>query len=109
MGKPTPASNDLASLVVTETFAAVASGAQRFSFPGQFNLTILGTFVATIAIERSFDGGTSWVPVGADAAGTALAFTKPASVVLAELEDGVLYRARCAAWTSGTATVRFSR
>ena len=75
---------------------------------GQFNVSLSGTFVATVALERSFDG-TNWFTCSRDSAGTAASWTAPMSVVVEEPEAGVLYRLNCTAFTSGTVTYRMSQ
>lgn len=76
---------------------------------GQFNLTISGTFTATVALQRSFDAGSSWHTLSRDSAGNAASYTAPCSMIAEEIEDGVLYRLNCTAYTSGTAAYRISR
>lgn len=111
MGRLTPTSPDLAHPNKVEvTLAALnADTGPATGFQGPFRFTVSGNFVGTAAVELSMDGGTTWVPVGADAYGTGLAFTAPISVSLNEDEAGVLYRARMSAYTSGSALCRFSR
>lgn len=75
---------------------------------GAFNISIWGTFVATIEFERSFDGGTTWIPV-CFPDGTPIRFFAPKSGAWAEIEAGVYYRVRCSAYTSGAANWRISR
>lgn len=75
----------------------------------QFNVTLSGTFVGTVQIERSFDRGANWRAISRDSAGTAAAYTAPMSVVVEEPEAGVLYRLNCTAYTSGTITYRISQ
>lgn len=73
-----------------------------------FNVSLWGTFSATIQLERSFDGGTTWLPI--TAAGTQLyLWTAPASEVAEEYEYGVQYRVRCTFYTSGTVNYRISQ
>lgn len=66
-----------------------------------FNVSLWGTFVATVQMERSFDNGVTWLPL--TAAGTQMyVWTGPASEIAAEPMPGVLYSLRCTAFTSGT-------
>ena len=69
---------------------------------GQFNFSLWGTFVATVVVQRSFDGGTTWLDVDT--------FTAPTEEVGMEA-TGALYRAgvKTGAFTSGTANVRLSQ
>lgn len=71
------------------------------------NVTLAGTFGATVSLQRSFDGGTTWSPL--TVAGSAWAsFTGPVSEIAWEdPEDAVLYSLLCA-WTSGTVNYRLS-
>ncbi|RAK52131.1 hypothetical protein DJ018_13325 [Phenylobacterium deserti] len=75
---------------------------------GRFNVALYGTFIATVKLERSFDGGQNWVvcskPDLSDAS-----FTAPTSFIVDEPSAGVLYRLNCSAYTSGTASYRISQ
>lgn len=73
-----------------------------------FNFSVWGTFVGTVVLEKSYDDGTTWLQAY-DSTGTAVSFTAAKSVVIEEPEAGVLYRARCSAYTSGTINYRLSR
>lgn len=96
---------------VTGTFAATGQSAAfqptiRDRAWGQFNLELRGTFVATIALERTFDG-TNWVAV--TALGNAISWTAPMTETWEENERGAQYRWNCTAYTSGTVTYRLSQ
>lgn len=73
------------------------------------NISASGTFVATIKIERSFDGGTTAFVCSSDSADTEASFTAPFSVVAEEPSAGVLYRLNCPAYTSGAVAYRISQ
>jgi hypothetical protein len=74
-----------------------------------FNISLWGTFTATVAVERSFDAGVTWLPVTyADSPATALSYTAGASFSWPEPEDGVQYRLNCT-WASGTVNYRLSQ
>jgi len=92
---------------VTGTLDAVEVGAEFEPAPGRdFNITVSGTFVATIVVERSFDSGATWHakwPSGV------YSITDPRSFADSESEAGVVYRLNCTAWSSGTATYRMSQ
>jgi hypothetical protein len=75
---------------------------------GAFNLELSGTWVGTVQLERSFDGGTTYVAAAKDTSGTAAAYTTNVSIVVIEGEPGVIYRVRCTAFTSGTVAYRLS-
>ncbi len=71
-----------------------------------FNISIWGTFVGTVALKRSFDGGTTWLtkwPVEIYQATTPRTFSDD------EPEAGVIYRLECTAFTSGTINYRMSQ
>jgi hypothetical protein len=87
------------------------------SLPGEFNVVFggasgpNGAFTATIRLERSFDGGTTWYVAGAGGTGAQALYSTPnsdVSLVVAEPEAGVLYRLNCTAYTSGTINWRVS-
>lgn len=106
-GKPCTTCTDLAPTVVTGTFVAATSGTSA-QFMGPFNIELSGTWVGTVQLERSFDGGTTFVAAAMDTAGTAAAYTTNVSIVVSEPEPGVIYRWRCTAYTSGTVSYRIS-
>jgi len=71
-----------------------------------FNVEIFGTFVATVAVVRSFDNGVTWQPVLKPDVTTAASFTAPANYVAFEPDASVLW-ALSVTWTSGT-SVQFN-
>lgn len=99
----------MADKLVTGSFTATGqSGSfQRDVERPQFNMELRGTFVGTVALERSLDGGSNWV--GLTALGTAFSFTGPCSEIFEEPEVGALYRLNCTAYTSGTINFRLSQ
>lgn len=96
-----------AVVLVAGTFGATGQSSS-FRPIGKFNVSLRGTFVATVAIERSFDG-TNWAGVSRDSSGTAATFTAPCGVIAEEVEGDTLYRLNCTAYTSGTVTYRVSQ
>ena len=107
MGKRTASAEDD---VLRKSEASLTAGGQATpwqEFSGRFNLHLAGTFVATVILERSFDGGVTAAPC--TNLGTAVSFTGPASEILEAPETGVLYRLRCTAFTSGTVQARLSQ
>jgi len=94
---------------VTGTFAATGQSSSFTPLGGRgFNISLWGTFVATVQLERSFDSGTTWLPL--TAAGTQLyKWTAPASESAQEDEVPVLYRLNATAYTSGTVNYRISQ
>lgn len=96
-------------MITTGTFSATGqSNSVTISPIRPFNVSIWGTFVGSVQLKRSFDGGTTWLPI--TAAGTQLyAWTAPASEVAEEPEANVSYRLECTAYTSGTINYRISQ
>lgn len=93
----------------TGSFTAVSTGtAVPIARRGDFNISLSGTFSATVQLERSFDGGTTWLPV-TYIDGTAISWTAPISTSFSEPELGVQYRFNCTAYTSGTVSWRISQ
>jgi hypothetical protein len=71
-----------------------------------------GSWSATIEVDHSFDGGTTWYVASFVGGGGAQAiFSTPnqdVSIQAFEPENGELWRIRCSAYTSGTITYRMS-
>ena len=136
MGQLASTGIDQASLIVAKDFAATGqsttaltgsgwgkSGGPRSHAPSGgspgltapaaffegFNFAVWGTFAGTVALERSFDGGTTWLPVYYPGTTTAVSFTAPGNGSLFEPEYGVLYRWDCSAYASGTIHTRISQ
>lgn len=68
-----------------------------------FNLSISGTFVATITVQRSFDQGSTWRDVET--------FTSPIETYGIDPGPTVAYRAgvKTGDYTSGTVSIRIGR
>lgn len=94
---------------VTGTFTATGASTSFTPVAGRgFNASLWGTFSGSVRLERSFDAGTTWLPL--TAAGNALyVFTAAGSEVAEEPETGVLYRLSCTAFSSGTINYRISQ
>jgi hypothetical protein len=92
---------------LTGNFSAAGQGA-AVDVSGRFNITLWGSFAATVQIERSFDGGLNWHPC-TFSDGTANTWTAPISIVADEPEAGVRYRLACTSYTSGTVNYRVSQ
>lgn len=73
-----------------------------------FNISIWGTFSATVRVVRSFDGGATYLPITADG-NALLTFTGPVSEQWSEPEADVLYRLECTVFTSGPVNYRISQ
>lgn len=74
---------------------------------GKFNVSLWGTFVGTVQVERTFDGGSNWLPC--TNLGASVTFTAPMTEVLEEPERGPTYRLNCTSYTSGTISYRISQ
>lgn len=110
MGKPNAGASDLATLVAPGTLGSATAGNTILAPTNGsvLNVSIWGTFSATAQLERSFDGGSTWLPVSRDIVGAAAVFTAAFSLQVRETEAGVLYRINCTAYTSGTINYRLS-
>jgi hypothetical protein len=109
MGIPIGGTVDLSLAPVTGTLGAVGNGSPFQPAPGEFNLLIYGTFVATIVVEKTSNAGTTYVPLSIDLYGTAISLTGPVALQLNDEEQGNSYRIRTTAWTSGTVSYRWSQ
>ena len=77
---------------------------------GHANVLIGGSFVATIQVQKSFDGGDNWFIVSRDSAGALAEYTSPGfNGTIIEPESQILYRLECTAFTSGSVVFRISR
>lgn len=83
---------------------------------GAFNLVVSGTFTGTVEIERAFADGDAepgpddWQTCTNDMTGTPVQITTELNQPAYDPEEGVWYRAKLAAISSGgPITVRFSR
>jgi len=74
---------------------------------GNFNFSLGGTFDATVRLEKSYDQGTTWAPVTANA--SEIEFTEPCEELFTEPEVGVVYSWNCTSYTSGTINARISQ
>lgn len=102
---------------ITGTFTATGQSASltpevtgdiKDSVP--FNVSLTGTFVGTVQLERRFTatGGTTWHPITAAATQIGI-WTAPSSETFEECQAGVEYRLNCTAYTSGTVTYRMGQ
>jgi hypothetical protein len=110
MGKPNGSAADAATSVIASTFTSATTGnailcsANRL----EFNVAIWGTFVATVQLEKSYDGGTTWIVVARDTTGATASYSSPCAFSVRDIEAGNLYRLNCTAFTSGTVNYRLS-
>lgn len=93
--------NQFTTDVVNEV--QTAAGTRGIRIKGFFNLSVQGTWVGTLTIQRSFDSGVTWKDINV--------FTSNIETWDQEVESGVLYRIgfKAGQYTSGTANVRISR
>lgn len=89
------AQNTYSNPITTRTWVAT----HRIDY-GTLNVSVSGTFVATWFIQRSFNGGTTWLDVAS--------YTSGQEKVIVDYGTGVLYRVgvKTGGFTSGTLTVR---
>jgi len=77
---------------------------------GACNITLkFGGAVATVRLEKSFDGGSTWFTVSKNTVPEDASFTDSVSAVIEEHEGGVLYRWNCSAYTSGAVIYRIGK
>lgn len=99
---------DTAVQVRTGTLSASGVMASPFiDMGGRWNLSLWGTFVATVRLVRSFDGGTVWIPC--TRAGDVVTWSSPSSEVIDAPEGNVIYALDVISYTSGTISWRASR
>lgn len=115
MGTPVGGTTDYATVLVVGSFVELDSSPAT-AFYGAFNAALWSdAFVGTVVFEKSYDGGTTWITVSRDVAGTAASYalnwasTTSTNLTLAEVEPSVYWRIRCTAHTSGTLTYRLSQ
>jgi hypothetical protein len=102
---------DLAGVLGVGTLGALNAVTAAVAVQGFVNLSIRvpAAFSGTVSAERSFDNGTTWLPVRADGYGTPVAFAAADSSVEYEPEAGMLWRLRASAYTSGSCEGRISQ
>ena len=88
---------------VTANLTAENTFSRGVILEGTFNLSLSGTWVATVTLQRSFDGGVTWLDVET--------FTENLERVGNSLETGVRFRfgVKTSDFTSGTVVGRLSR
>lgn len=88
----------------TITTSQVTPGVQ---VSGDFNVSVSGSFTGSIAAERSFDGGSTWLPMSY-VDGSAITWIAQFSTILNEPEAGVYFRLNGANIASGSPSWRIS-
>jgi len=123
VGKQTTSAGDLVSKLVTGSFTGTGVSGDAVGglvttagqqpcpavFKDLFNIALWGTFVATLVLEKSFDGGANWIGVAKDSSGNINSYTAPFAAAVYEPEHTVIYRWRCTSYTSGTIFYRISQ
>ena len=94
-------------------FALAAAGIPASGTDANAIFTGAGvTFNATVQLERSFDGGCTWVVCNVGGTGQLAQYggatATPISLTFAEPEEGVLYRWNCIAYSAGMIDYRIS-
>lgn len=107
MGIPSAGARDEAVLLVEGTVSGTTPSA-GVGFAGRANLALSGTWIGTVGLDLSFDGGTTWLPVPMFSDGTPLAVAIPCVLPITQAESGVLLRVR-PALSAGTCAWRISR
>lgn len=95
---------------ITGTASSTASNASFIAMQGVFNAVLSGTWAgATLQLQKSFDGGSTFVPASTDSLGTSASFTGNVAIVVYEPEEMVYYRWQpTVALSSGTVAWRIS-
>jgi hypothetical protein len=101
-----PPSGDRATEFVAGSFTS-STTSPFWGFYGWFGLAVWGSFSATIALTKSYDGGTTFIPATYPQTNVLVSITAPIGVILFEPERGVLYQLSCT-YVSGTVGYRMS-
>jgi hypothetical protein len=102
-----PPAGDRATEVVTGALTS-STTSPFWAFYGYFNVTLWGTFSATTVLQKSFDGGNTWITATyQNSSDTAVSLTAPTTLTFFECEKGVLYQLSCT-FVSGTVNYRMS-
>jgi hypothetical protein len=108
MGLFAPGGLEQAASLVTGTLGVLNAASPPIALLGNFNTAVWGTFVGTVTLENSYDGGTTWIPVINKHTGAAITYTAPGALQEDEFEAGVYYRLQMTLFTSGSASYRIS-
>jgi hypothetical protein len=105
-----PATLDQANVVVSGTFTAAGQVSPAYVLYGVFNLFVYANggpnaaWTGSVQLERSFDGGVTWVVCGVGGGGIAQAIYASGldvSITADEPERGMGYRIHCTALSAG--------
>lgn len=83
------------------TVMAAGHKTEPMTVTGYYNVSLEFIGAATIAVQRSFDGGAHWKTIST--------YTGNVESVDYEPEEGVQYRLYCSAFTSGPILCRLSQ
>ena len=108
-GSITPVTYDKANLVIAGAFTGATQVSAASPIYGSFTVSIWGNggpnaaWVASIQLEKSYDGGTTWIVAGVGGSGAQAIFNsgQDISIPVNEPEQGVGYRLDCTGYTSG--------
>ena len=98
MGLNAAGGMELATDVLTGTLTSAGGTASNVSMKlmyGLFNAALGGTWSGTMQLQKSFDGGATFIPAQKDLSGTSGTYTGNVVSVLNEPEPGVYYRWQC--------------
>lgn len=110
-GNPMPVTSSFDASGIAPVAGTLSATGQTASFTPQLGrpiwLTLSGAWAGTVTLERSVDGGTTWLP--ATLAGTALTYTANLNEpVTEESVGGAIYRGNFTR-TSGDLTYRIEQ
>ena len=93
--------------LLEETFTGAGIGVKSAANMGEFNVSISGTFIATIQLQRAFqEAPTTWLPVLQIDENSTVEEKQQRGL---EVEENVIYRFEVTSYTSGTINVRLSK
>lgn len=103
---PTVANPQPLEFALTENAITVTGADNAASFSGAAI-----NYSGTVQIERSFDGGRTWIVCNVGGVGQLAQYAAgtPVSLTFGEPEKSVLYRLNCIAYSSGTINYRISQ
>ncbi|MFN3371015.1 MAG: hypothetical protein ACK4Z0_05760 [Sphingomonadaceae bacterium] len=107
MARLTPTAQDNVLTLVEAVLTAPGQSTTPTAFSGRFNVSLWGAFEGTAVLERSFNGGSSWIPCAS--LGQPVVFDRPFSETIFSSEEGILYRVRVLTLTSGAIQARLSQ
>ena len=97
--------------IVAFTFARTGNAVTATGADAAATYTGSGAnYTGSIQVERSFDGGSTWLVANVGGAGALAIYTAgtPLNLTFGEPEKGVLYRLNCTALSAGTIAYRMS-